>query len=355
MNRTLIALTVLLSATACGDDNTQVTSQQFDDVEVIQGYVDNVMVPKYDLHAQNASALSVAVDAFIAEPTQVRLEAAQEAWRAARAPWELSETSLFGPVDVHGYDPALDSWPLNLVDLNTVLGESGELSQADFEALDMSLKGFHAVELLLFGPDGTRDVTSLSARELSYLSLAAKDIAKVAGLLSTSWTGGDAPYATVFRTAGEQGNTTYPSRFSAAQEITTGMAGILDEVANGKIADPYNERDQTLVESPFSFNSKLDFANNVRGAKTAYLGDFELAQKDGRGLSDWVAERDSALDTRIQAEFDTAIAAIEAIPAPFRDSILDDASRPKIKAAIDAINVVKDSVESDLQPMLRGE
>ncbi len=355
MKKTLISLSILIAMAACGDDNTQVSSQQFDDAAVIQGYVDNVMVPKYDLHAQNGAALSVAVEAFNADPTQANLEAAQDSWRAARAPWELSETSLFGPVDVNGYDPALDSWPLNLVDLNTVLGEAGDLSQADFDALDVSLKGFHAVELLLFGADGARDPDSLTDREKAYLALAAKDVAKIAGLLATSWTGGDTPYAAVFRTAGEPGNTTYPSRFAAAQEITTGMVGILDEVANGKIADPYNERDQNLVESPFSFNSKLDFANNVRGAKTAYVGDFELAQKDGRGLSDWVVERDAALDTRLQAEFDAAIAAIEAIPAPFRDSILDDASRPKIKAAIDAINVVRTSVEADLQPMLRGE
>lgn len=355
MKKTMIGLSAWLLLAACGDDNAQVTSQQFDDAAVIQGYVDNVMVPKYDLHAQNAQALSVAVEAFSADRTQANLEAAQDAWRAVRAPWELSETSLFGPVDVNGYDPALDSWPLNMVDLNTVLNESGDFTQVQFDGLDVSLKGFHAVELLLFGADGNRRPDGLTEREHAYLALATRDVANVAKALAAAWTDGDSPFGDTFRTAGEAGNTTYPSRFAAAQEITTGMAGILDEVANGKIADPYNERDQTLVESPFSFNSKLDFANNVRGAKTAYMGDFELAQKDGRGLSDWVAERDPALDARVLAEFDAAIAAIDAIPAPFRDAILDDAARPKIKAAIDAINVVKTSVESDLQPMLRGE
>ena len=43
------------------------------------------------------------------------------AWVAARVPWEQSEGFLFGPVDTFGYDPAMDSWPVNRTDLDAVL------------------------------------------------------------------------------------------------------------------------------------------------------------------------------------------------------------------------------------------
>jgi len=42
------------------------------------------------------------------------------------------------------------------------------------------------------------------------------------------------------------------------------------EVANGKIADPFDQRDPNIVESQFSGNSLADFANNIMGSKNAY-------------------------------------------------------------------------------------
>lgn len=347
---------ITMAIAGCGEDEgTVAESLQFDDAQVIAGYVDNVMVPKYGLLATRADELQAAVEAFVAEPTDANLSAAQDVWRATRRPWEQSETSLFGPVDVNGYDPSLDSWPINLTDLNGVLASETELTQSYFDGLDASVKGFHTAEMFLFGEDGDQTANGLSDREKTYLKLCAADIARVANLLADSWTTGASPYGEVFKTAGEAGNSSYPSRAAAAQEIVSGMAGILDEVANGKIADPYSAKDQSLVESPFSFNSIRDFSDNVRGAKTAYLGDFELAQRNGPGLNDWVETRDPELNARIIAEFDTAISAIEAIPEPFREAILDDAGRAKIQVAIDAINSVKSSVESDLQPLVQGQ
>ncbi|MEZ4459532.1 MAG: imelysin family protein [bacterium] len=350
-----LILSLGLFAVGCSDDSGTVATSDFDDTVVIQNYVDSVMVPKYSLLATRAQALEAAVETFAADRTQANLEAAQQAWRDARQPWEQSETSLFGPVDVNGYDPAIDSWPLNLTDLNAVLASDVELTQAYFDGLDASIKGFHAVELKLFGADGMQTPDGLNPRELQYLRFAAADVAKTANLLADSWTAGQTPYAEVFRTAGEANNTSYPSRSAAAQEIVTGMITILDEVANGKISDPYNQRDQGLVESPYSFNSIRDFSDNIRGAKSAYMGDFDLASKNGRGLDEWIAERDPQLNDRVIQEFDAAIEAIEAIPAPFRDAILDDAGRAKIQSAIDAILVVKNTVESDVQPTVRGD
>ena len=121
------------------------------------------------------------------------------------------------------------------------------------------------------------------------------------------------------------------------------MIVIADEVANGKISDPFNERDTTLVESQFSFNSITDFQDNIRGIQNVYLGKFTA---DGQGLSDFVASQDTALDARFQTEVQTAIDAIGAIPDPFRDSI--SASRSTVQAAIDAVSKVQRTLEQDI-------
>ena len=69
------------------------------------------------------------------------------------------------------------------------------------------------------------------------------------------------------------------------QEMVNGMIVIADEVANGKISDPFNEKDTTLVESQFSFNSISDFQDNIRGIQNVYMGKFAA---DGQGLDEFV-------------------------------------------------------------------
>ena len=100
--------------------------------------------------------------------------------------------------------------------------------------------------------------------------------------------------------------------------MVNGMIVIADEVANGKISDPYNESDTTLVESQFSFNSISDFQDNIRGIQNVYMGKF---MTDGQGLNEFVNSHDPDLDARFQQEVQAAIDAIGAIPDPFRDSI----------------------------------
>jgi uncharacterized iron-regulated protein len=131
----------------------------------------------------------------------------------------------------------------------------------------------------------------------------------------------------------------------AAQEILGGMIGICDEVANGKIADPYDAHDPTLVESQFSYNSIADFQDNMRSVEAAYTGGSALAGTDGRGLSDWIAERDAALDARVRQEIAAAIAAIGAIPPPFRTAITTPSSYDEIEAAQAAVRALQGTLE----------
>jgi uncharacterized iron-regulated protein len=342
----LIALASL--AVSCDDDEG--TGATFEDREVVIAYADSVVVPTYVLLSQRAAALEIAVSTLSTTPNDINLTAAKAAWVATRVPWEQSEAHLFGPVSANGYDPAMDSWPVNRTDLDAVLASGNALTQAYVSALPEEQKGFHTLEYLLWGDNSDKTAAALTPRELEYMKALASELTSVTSALASSWTTGvnGAPaYRTVFTNAG-MGSTAYPSLGSAAQEILVGMSGICDEVANGKIADPYDARDPQKVESQFSFNSLLDFADNLRGVLNAYTGDAAAAGTMGRGLSDYIAGIDPALDTRFRAEIADAIAAIGAIPPPFRTAITTPAAYPMIEAAQAAIRKVQATIDDPL-------
>ncbi len=338
---------------SCSDDD-EVVGANFKDRAVVVDYADKVVVPTYTLLSQRAMALETSITTLSATPSAANLTAAKEAWVATRVPWEQSEAHLFGPVSVNGYDPAMDSWPVNRTDLDAVLASANPLTQTYVAGLPEEQKGFHTLEYLLWGQNGDKAFGALTLRELEYMKALAAELTAVTGQLATSWTAGvdgKAAYRTVFTTAGE-GSSAYPSLGSAAQEILVGMAAICDEVANGKIADPYDAHDPQLVESQFSFNSTLDFADNLRGVLNAYTGDAAAAGTMGRGLSDFVAAADPALDAQFRAEIAAAITALDAIPGKFRDAITTPASYPSIEAAQAAIRKVQATIEGKLTDVI---
>lgn len=347
----LLATTSLL--VACGDDEE--IGSSFDDRQLVTDYADKVVIPTYQLLASRLEALHESVQELVAEPSPANLDAARQAWIEARVPWEQSEAFLFGPVDFNGYDPALDSWPLNKNDLDAVLASNAEFTPTFVASLQETQKGFHTVEYLLFGVNRAKTADSLTSRELAYLEAIANEMKEIGAALAASWTtsvDGQPAYRDVFVTAGEAGNSAFPSLVSAAQQIVEGMSTICDEVANGKIADPYDAHDTTLVESQFAWNSIADFQDNLRGVQNVYLGSMPLAGTSGRGLSDWVAERDPELDARVKAEIEAAIEAIGAIPAPFRDAINDPAAYAAIEAAQEAVRHVQNTLERDVLALL---
>ena len=156
----LCAVTLALSA--CSDDDG--AGAAFDDREIITDYADRVVIPTYQLLAQRAQALDAAIAALAATPSQASLTAARQAWVATRVPWEQSEAHLFGPVSASGYDPAMDSWPVNRTDLDAVLASGNALTQAYVSALPEEQKGFHTLEYLLWGESSDKPAAALTAR-----------------------------------------------------------------------------------------------------------------------------------------------------------------------------------------------
>ncbi|MCB0638439.1 MAG: hypothetical protein KDC54_17535 [Lewinella sp.] len=305
---------------------------------------ENVILKTYESLAEKATELQTATQALEADPTDAQLDATKTAWIAARSPWEQSEGFLFGPVDQEGLDPSLDSWPVNVTDLNNVLASGNDLTVAFLAQQEGTLKGFHTIEFLLWGEDGNKAVGDFTSREFEYLAAAAGALAADAQQLYDLWKPTGDNYVDNVVNAGN-GSPIYISQKAALEEITNALIIIADEVANGKINDPFTQQDLTLEESRFSANSKADFSDNMRSIRNIYTGQFG-SFGNGRSLSEIIGEKDADLAAMVLTEVDAAISAIESIPGNFSDAVFQ--AQNEVAAAQSAVRDLQATLEAQV-------
>jgi len=371
-----VAAAMTLALAACGGSSntttepttTEPTTFDFAATAMIENLNDNVIVEGYNGLNVKAEALYEATVALEANPSDATLKVAQQAWIDARQPWEQGESHIFGPVDQLSIDPHLDSWPLATTDLNNVLDSVSDINETLIKNMNDNVQGYHTMEYLLFGDgmdDNEKSVAEFKDAEYDYLMATASIFKGYTADLAGAWTDGVAdddgalgtPYQESVKTAN---NDIYGSQLAVVEELVNGMIGIIDEVGNGKIADPFGgslaQADTSLVESQYSWNSLTDFANNITGVLNVYQGDLG-ENTDAQGIYDFVAAGDAVLAERIMAEIKQSITDINAIAGdsdmPFRQVISDEAGRVRIQTAIDSLAVLQASLETDVIALVK--
>jgi uncharacterized iron-regulated protein len=333
------------------------SSTKFSDREIISDFADKVVLPTLEQFSAHAQSLSVAIDAFVKNPTEETMKAAQDEWRTARSSWEQSECFTFGPAESLGYDGALDTWPINEVDLKKAIDSQDQLTAEYIEKLQDSQKGFHVMEYLLFGQENNKKLNQFSKRELEYLQFLGQDFSKVATALVASWkqgVEGQPAYREVLAQAGESSNSSYPTLQAGAEEIVNGLIGSLDEVANEKLGKPFEEKDKTGLESRFSHNTLSDIKHNLQGAQNVYNGSFPDGGTSGESLSYFVNKVNPEVDRKIKAQFEAAKTALEKVPDPLETAITNTSAAESIKTAQQAIDTLYEMVEQEILPMVQS-
>jgi putative iron-regulated protein len=317
--------------------------------EILSGFSINLAQATYNDLNSKTDLLYQSIFTFQSSHTDPDLIACKQAWRDSRSAWEQSEGFLFGPVSTNNIDPRIDTWPVAFSRLDSVLNSTAFFSTAYIDSLEDALKGFHPIEYLLFGQNGNKTAAQFTSREMDYLKALALNLKVLTKQLSDSWnpsiTGN---YTTVFTTSGS-GSTTYSTQRAAFEELVNAMAGICDEVANGKLLEPFTQNDPSLEESPFSFNSITDFTNNIKSVQNVYLGKYS---SDGRGLEDLVREHNLSLDGAIKTKINSAVASLQNITVPFGQAISTQPTQ--IQNAINAINDLKAELENNLMPFIKA-
>jgi putative iron-regulated protein len=341
--RTLIVL-ALAGAAGCNDVSGPPPTAA-PTSPVLEALATDVMLAKYADFSARADQLSAALAQLASTPDSAALASARAAWRDARVVWEASEAFAFGPAATDGLDAALDSWPLDAASLRVLLASDVPLDRPRLDNWEGSVKGFHGIEYVLFGTDGTKRAEQVTQRELAYLAAAGASLAGNASALLSAWSPAGGDYAGQIARAG-QPSSVYPSEGAAVQELLLGMAGLLEEVAEEKIGEVLETGDRGLEESRFSDNSKADYAANVESVRLLYLG----AGGNGPGLRDLVASLNPALDRDVRLELDQAAATLNAIHPTFGLAIRYSPER--VEAAERAVARLEETLAERVLPVV---
>ena len=312
--------------------------------DVLDDFVDVLVNPTYADLQSRANGLNQAILTLSASTTSANLSAAQQAWRDVRVPWELSEGFLFGPVEDFNYDPATDSWPVNTVELDSLLASSNPLTEADIELLQDALKGYHPIEYVLFGVGGSRTVSELGGRELQYLISLSANLDSVVNNLKNDWIAPPVNFGEELRTAGH-GSTRFTTRKDAFRTIVDAMEHICNEVSSAKMEDPLSQLDSTIVESQYAHNATTDFTNNIIGLQNVYMGTY--GGHTGHSLHHLVSAKNGSLDNEIQSQINTAIASLQTLDQNYGVAIFTQ--QGQIIATQQAINDLHDKLDLLMQ------
>lgn len=340
---------ILLSVVACKEPETVDTPLTQDETTVVLRDFSNVVARSvYSDLSSRTEALESSVALFVQTNSEVDLITCKQNWRTAREAWEKSEAFLFGPVATENIDPRIDTWPVNFIDLEGELNGTQAFTTEYVNSLQDALKGFHPIEYLLFGENGNKTASEFTTREKEYLVALTANLKQLTGDLFHGWSADNANnYAQHVMTAGN-GSEVYDTQLAAYEEIVNAMIGIADEVAGGKMTEPFLAQDPNLEESPFANNSITDFTNNIRGIEVVYLARYT---SDGKGLEDLVRTYNLQLDGEIKLHIASSVAALQNIAVPFGDAITQQPVQ--VQSAIDAINELKTVLETELLPLVQ--
>lgn len=346
---TVLAVATLVVSTSCKKDKKTTTppAAEVTQQDIIVGLSSNVNAATYTQLSANSSDLYTAILAFTANPSAAGLTECKNLWKSARSTWEQSEGFLYGPVASEDIDPRIDTWPVNFVDLNAEIAGTAQFTDTYIDGLEHALKGFHPIEFLLWGENGTKTFDQFTAREKEYLVALGKNLKTLTAQLAVQWnTNTTDAYIKHFTSPGAS-NQYYATSKAVYQEIVNAMAGICDEVSSGKIGEPFLAADPSLEESPYSQNSLKDFTDNMRSVQNVYLGKFNA---DGNGLEDLVKKYNLSLDTKIKTKISGAITALNNITVPFGTAITTQPTQ--VQNAINAIADLKAVLENELLPFV---
>jgi len=317
---------------------------------VLQGLADIEFALVSDWVA-STTTLQGSVTTFINTPNANNLSIARMQWKSARNPWESNESFGFGPVTDDGIDGASDDWPFDITAFTQILASNITLNEAYITQMATSTKGFHAIEYLLFGANGSKAVNTFTNRELKLLELLTGDLKKQSIALQARWTKGSKnSFYDNFVNAGEV-SSSYKQTSDALGEVIGSMVNIMTELPNTKIERPLTKKDISYAESRFADYSFNDYRNNINGVYAVYIGKYGNVNVS-KSISDLVVATNPKIDEKIRTQFKLCLALIDVLQATttFNQALI--AKPEQIKDLQNEIKKVNQILDSEVKPVL---
>ena len=304
----------------------------------------------------------------VVEGSQEVLDQACADWKVARANWENTEAFLFGAADVYSIDPHTDTWPVAANDLADVLRDATAMSNLDnfIKTANSGILGYHGLEYVLFRQGQPRKIDQITNLEYNYICAVAKDLYHATATLEAAWDSKESnaerlkiakEYVATHLAIDDDGNQEgalegfqnfgkafknpdtgdWETALDATREIISGCQDIIGEVGDSKIGLPYTGEDKTYIESPYAYNSIIDFYDNIVSCKNALYGSMGATTPNEKSLIYFCKNAGNASlaaqANNVVSKLDNALAMIKAMKAPFALYYAD----ASCKVAIDAL------------------
>ncbi len=315
----------------------------------------NLAQAGYEDSLATARALREAVGALVASPTEETLEAAREAWRQARIPYQQTESFRFGNPIVDAWEGRVNSWPLDegLIDyvdaaygtesdenafytVNIIANAEVSVDGTTLDATEITpdvlrqlheiggveanvATGYHAIEFLLWGQDlnGTGPVPAIAPRPITIRPTAQAAIATVASSISrpqpiSSWPISRKWPATGSRWSSSQGAA--GGRYYRRPHRNHDRPRLAFLWRNGRRAHEAGPPPQRPEEEHdcFSDNTHNSHFYDLKGMQNVWHGRYERVDGsvvEGPGMAELVAARDPDLAAEVEARLSETVAA----------------------------------------------
>jgi putative iron-regulated protein len=372
----VIAASALLAAGCSASD--AVAKNQPSDKNIGQKINNSAVVAHYAdvAHATfedaliTARALNAATDRLIANPSNANLNAAKEAWYAARVPYQQSEVFRFGNTLVDDWEGQLNAWPLDegLIDYvesddyQYGLGNAGATAniiasnsinvggeQLDVSTLTAELladlneiggseanvaTGYHAIEFLLWGQDlngfdagnGERPVSDYQQgkdctngncdRRGQYLDAVTDLLVDDLQWMTAQWAHGAPDNYRAKLTSADAGE--------GVQKMLFGMGSLsLGELAGERMKVALEANSFEDEHDCFSDNTHNSHYYNGQGIQNVYTGTYRRVDNSvvtGPSLADLVAQTNPQLNAELNKQLDETMQALARMKAKAESS-----------------------------------
>lgn len=343
-----IALVCFSSATMAADEQA-----------VVSHYAD-LAHAVYEDALITAQQLQQATDALLASPGEATLQAARDAWKQARVPYQQSEVFRFGNPVVDDWEGQLNAWPLDeglidyvASDYHHELGNEGAniniISKTELnvggEAIDVTeltpdllaslnelagseanvATGYHAIEFLLWGQDLNGHKTGAGERPYTdYVvgeSCTGGNCERRADYLRavTQLLVDDLQYMVAQWSANNEDNYRAKLLSGDAQDGLNIMLFGMGSLALGELA---GERMKVALEANsvedehdcFSDNTHNSHFYNAQGIRNVYEGSYSRvdgSELTGPSLSDLAKAKSAEVDAQARAALEQTMASLE--------------------------------------------
>lgn len=374
---------------------------------VLNTYAD-IAQASYADSLSTAQMLQEKVNALLANPSDATLDAARNAWIAARVPYQQTEAYRFGNAIVDDWEGKVNAWPLDegLIDYvntdsygeesdenplfranviaNKTLTVGGKtvdatnitpallaenLHEADEVEANVAT-GYHAIEFLLWGQDlngtepgaGQRPATDFSLesctggncdRRRDYLSAATSLLITDLEEMVANWAN-DGAARKALAEKGEKGG---------LATMLTGMGSLsYGELAGERIKLGLMLHDPEEEHDCFSDNTHYSHYYDAKSIKNVYLGEYTRVDGSvvkGPSLSDLVREKAAGVDEQLRSELNATENAMQVMVDQAKQGNTFDvligsgnkAGNAVIQDVVDALTTQTRSIEKAIEAL----